>query len=64
MFFYKLVLVRKVEPPEYPKCRRKRVEQIFSAFATASANRKHPASCGRLLVGGLTCLIGEHAASP
>jgi len=38
--FEKLVLTRNMESPECPKCGRKRVEQIFSAFATASGSRK------------------------
>jgi len=38
--FEKLVLTRHPSPPECPKCGGKRVEQIFSAFATGSANRK------------------------
>lgn len=33
--FEKLVLARGAEPPECPKCGRSRVEQLFSAFATA-----------------------------
>jgi len=38
--FEKLVLARNAKPPECPKCRWKRVEQIFSAFATASSKGK------------------------
>ena len=34
--FEKLVLARGAGPPECPKCGRDEVEQIFSAFATAS----------------------------
>jgi putative FmdB family regulatory protein len=34
--FEKLVLTRNQDPPECPKCGWKRVEQKFSAFATAA----------------------------
>ncbi len=35
--FEKLVLTRNQELPECPKCGRKQVEQVFSAFATAAS---------------------------
>jgi len=35
--FEKLVLTRKKDPPQCPKCGGKRVEQKFSAFATGGA---------------------------
>jgi putative FmdB family regulatory protein len=38
--FERLVLARSAEPPECPKCGRDGVEQIFSAFATASGKGK------------------------
>ena len=38
--FEKLVLARNAKPPECPKCGWKRVEQMFSAFATASSKGK------------------------
>jgi putative FmdB family regulatory protein len=38
--FEKLVLSRTEGPPACPKCGRKKVEQKFSSFATASAGSK------------------------
>jgi len=35
--FEKLVLTRGAELPECPKCGRNRVDQLFSAFATAGS---------------------------
>lgn len=38
--FEKLVMTRNQEPPECPKCGWKRVERMFSAFATTGATGK------------------------
>jgi putative FmdB family regulatory protein len=43
--FEKLVLTRKQEPPECPNCGWKKVEQMFSAFATASGTRSASPVC-------------------
>jgi putative FmdB family regulatory protein len=38
--FEKFVATRSQEPPECPKCGWKRVEQMFSTFATGGATSK------------------------
>jgi putative FmdB family regulatory protein len=44
--FEKLVMARSAKAPECPKCGRDEVEQIFSAFATAS---------GKVMSSGAVC---------
>ena len=44
--FEKLVFNRNLDPPECPKCGWKRVEQKFSAFATAGAASRSSSTAG------------------